>query len=177
MSTIRRMAVIAVGAVLGAAGCATTTSQQLAYNHSAGKRCESLKDLDQRVQKLLSAHSIERVEPAFHEVPHFAGPSPLFVEGAELYLVADADTNAAFVERTLACHAASSATQAQPNDPFRVHGIRSISTEYVGHTIRVSIRGIDRQAGEEIWKRTQTLRGVGRVEVQQLGAAEHAPGL
>jgi hypothetical protein len=177
MSIMRSMAVIAVGAVLGTAGCATTTSQQLAYNHSAGKRCESLKDLDQRVQKLLSAHSIERVEPAFHETPHFAGPSPLFVEGAEIYIVADADTNEAFVERTLSCHAASSGTQTQPNDPFRVHGIRSISTQSVGHTIRVSIRGIDREAGEEIWKRTQTLRGVGRVDVQQLGAAEHVPGL
>ena len=177
MSIKQRLAWVAVGGVLSTAGCATTTSQQLARNLSAGQRCEDLKSLDQRVQKLLSAHSIARVEPAFHEVPHFAGPSPQFVEGAEIYIVAEADTNEAYVERTLSCHAVAGATPGQTHDPFRVSGIRSISAESAGPTIRVSIRGIDRQAGEEIWRRTQALRGMGGVHVQQLGAADHPPGL
>jgi hypothetical protein len=177
MSITQRLALAAVGGMLSIAGCATTTSQQLARNLSAGQRCEDFKSLDQRVQKLLSAHSIARVEPAFHEVPHFAGPSPLFVEGAEIYIVADADTNEAYVERTLSCHAAVAATQAQAHDPFHVSGVRSISAQSAGPTIRVSIRGIDREAGEEIWRRTQALRGVGSIHIQQLGAADHPPGL
>ena len=177
MSIHQRLVWVAVGGMLSAAGCATTGSQQLAHNLSADQRCEDLESLDQRVQKLLSAHSITRVEPAFHEAPHFAGPSPQFVEGAEIYIIADADTHESYVERTLSCHAVSNATQAQANDPFRVSGIRSISAQSAGPTIRVSIRGIDRAAGEEIWRRTQALRGTGGVHIQQLGAADHPPGL
>jgi hypothetical protein len=170
--SITRSVLVALGAMLSMVGCATTTSQQLANNHTAGRRCEALTDLDQRVQKLLSSNSIDRVEPAFHEVPHFAGPSPLYVEGAAIYILADTDINDAYIERALSCYAAASSGPSLIEHPLRVEGIRSVSARAAGPTIRVSILGIDRASGEEIWKRTQALHETGgRVEVRQLSSA------
>lgn len=169
--SITRSVLIAFGAMLSMVGCATTSSQQLADNHSAGRRCEAIKDLDQRVQTLLSSSSIDRVEPAYHEVPHFAGPRPLFVEGASIYILAENNVNEAYIERALSCYAASANAQALSEHPLRASGIRSISARSAGQTFRVSILGIDRAAGEEIWKRTQALDAGGKVEVRQLSSA------
>jgi hypothetical protein len=167
----KRFALITLGAMLAAAGCATT-SQQLASERVTGTRCESITNLDQRVQQLLAASNIERVTPAYLEVPHFDGPKPLYVEGAEIYIPAEAGINEAYLERALSCYAAASSASDQSQHPLRADGIRSISARESGQTFRVSIRGVDRKAGQEIWKRTQALRNTsGTIEIRQLGSA------
>jgi hypothetical protein len=98
----------------------------------------------------------------------------LYVEGASIFILAADVINAPHVERTLSCYAGAraNASQSHAHDPFRVDGIRSISAHHAGQTIRVSILGIDRDAGEEIWKRTQALHEAGgTVEVRQLSSA------
>ena len=166
----KRFALITIGALLAAAGCATA-SQQAASHQVRGTRCQSISDLDQQVHQLLAASNIQHVTPAYHEVPHFEGPKPLYIEGAEIYIPAEAGTNQAYLERALSCYAAQSGT-AQASHPLRAPGISSISARESGQSFRVSIRGVDRKAGEEIWKRTQALRNnSGRIEVHQLSSA------
>lgn len=168
--TSKRFALIAAGVLLAATGCATT-NQQAASQHVTGTRCDSLTDLDQRVHQLLAASNIERVTPAYHHVPHFDGPKPLYIEGAEIYIPAEAGINEAYLERALSCYAASRSGTAQPHHPLRADGIRSISARESGQTFRVSIRGVDRKAGEEIWKRSQALRNAsGTIEIRQLSS-------
>lgn len=165
----KRFALITVGVML-AAGCATT-SHQTASHQVAGTRCASLSDLDERVHQLLAASNIERVTPAYHEVPHFDGPKPLYVEGAEIYIPAEQGLNEAYVERALSCYAASASGTGQAHHPLRADGIRSISAREAGQALRVTIRGVDRKAGEEIWKRTQALRNpAGTIEIRQLSS-------
>lgn len=173
----KRSALIAVFAVLGSAGCATT-SQQIASNRVAGSRCEALSGLDQHVQHWLAASNIERIKPAYHEVLHFAGPKPTYVEGAEIYIPAEAGMNQAYLERAFSCYAASS-SHALATDPLHSKGVRSVVAREAGQSFRVSILGVDREAGEEIWKRTQALRNAGvRVEVRQLSSAPaSSPGM
>ncbi|HTU58431.1 MAG TPA: hypothetical protein VMF89_08355 [Polyangiales bacterium] len=160
-----------VGALLAAAGCATA-SQQVASHQVTGTRCESISDLDQRVHQLLAASNIERVTPAYHQVPHFDGPKPLYIEGAEIYIPAEAGINEAYLERALSCYAAAQNGTAQAQHPLRAAGIRSISARESGQTFRVSIRGVDRKAGAEIWKRAQALHNAsGTIEIRQLSGA------
>lgn len=160
-----------VGAVLAAAGCATT-SHELASHQVAGTRCASITNLDQRVDQLLAASNIERMAPAYHEVPHFDGPRPLYIEGAEIYIPAEAGINEAYLERALSCYAAADGGAGQAHHPLRAPGIRSISARESGQTFRVSIRGVDRKAGAEIWKRAQALRNAsGTIEIRQLSGA------
>lgn len=169
--TSKHFAPIAIGALLAAAGCATT-SQQVASHQVSGTRCSSLSDTDQRVQQLLAARNIERVSPAYHEVPHFDGPKPLYVEGAEIYIPAEPNLNQAYLERALSCYSASGGDES--HHPLRAQGIRSITASETGQTFRVTIRGVDRKAGEEIWKRAQALRN-GTVEVRQLSSTNLQP--
>lgn len=169
----KRFALITLGAVLGAAGCATT-SQQIANNRVSGTRCESLTDLDQRVHQLLAASNIAHVTPAYHEVPHFEGPKPLYVEGAEIYIPAEPGINEAYLERALSCYAASASGSGQAHDLLSTEGIRSISARESGQTFRVSIRGTDQTTGKEIWKRAQALRNTGTIEIRQLSST-HQP--
>jgi len=164
-------ALIALGALLAGTGCATT-SQQTASQKIVGTRCASISDLDQRVQQLLAASNIERVTPAYHEVPHFDGPRPLYVDGAEIYIPAEPGINEAFLERALSCYAAAGSGGADAHHPLRAAGIRSISARESGQTFRVTIRGVDRKAGEDIWKRSQALRNAsGTIEIRQLSSA------
>lgn len=166
----KRFTLTFIGALLATAGCATT-SPQVASHQVTGTRCESLTDLDQRVPQLLAASNIERVTPAYHQVPHFDGPKPLYIEGAEIYIPAEANINEAYLERALSCYAAKSGS-AQAHHPLHAAGIRSISAHESGQTFRVTIRGVDRKAGEEIWKRTQALRNAsGTIEIRQLSTA------
>jgi hypothetical protein len=157
----------ALAAALSVSGCATT-SNQVASQRVSGTRCEALTNLDQRVQQLLSANNIVRLEPAYRMTPHFDGPKPAYVEGVAIYIPADAGVTEAYVERALSCHAASSG-RALPSDPFRVDGVRSITANEVRQTIRVDILGVDREAGERIWHTAQGLSA--RVEVRQLSSA------
>jgi hypothetical protein len=167
----RRIALITLGAVLGVAGCASS-SEQVARNRITGTQCEALTDLDQRVQQLLTPSNIERVEPAYYEVPHFAGPRPLYVAGADIYIPAEAGINQAYLERVLSCYAASSSREDHAHDPLRAQGIRSISARESGQTFRVSIRGVDQASGKEIWKRAQALRKpAATIEIRQLGSS------
>jgi len=167
----KRSTLTIIGALLAAAGCATTSSQ-VASHQVTGTRCESITDLDQRVQQLLATSNIERVTPAYHQVPHFDGPKPLYIEGAEIYIPAEAGINEAYLERALSCYAAAQSGTASAQHPLRAAGIRSISARESGQTFRVSIRGVDRKAGEEIWKRTQALRNAsGTIEIRQLSSA------
>lgn len=167
----KRFALFTAGVLFAAVGCATTT-QQAATHRVTGTRCDAITNLDQRVHQLLAASNIERVTPAYHQVPHFDGPKPLYIEGAEIYIPAEAGINEAYLERALSCYAAAQSGTAQPHHPLRAQGIRSISARESGQTFRVSIHGVDRKAGEEIWKRTQALRNAaGTIEIRQLSSA------
>lgn len=166
----RRITLTLIGTLLAVAGCATTS--QVASHQVTGTRCESITDLDQRVHQLLAASNIEHVTPAYHQVPHFDGPKPLYIEGAEIYIPAEAGINEAYLERALSCYAAAQSGTASAHHPLRAAGIRSISARESGQNFRVTIRGADRKAGEEIWKRAQALRNAsGTIEIRQLSGA------
>jgi hypothetical protein len=162
--TTFREILIAAFACSALAGCGATAPQQ-ARSEVAGVRCASLSDAQRQVSTLLAAQNVQRVEPTYHEVFHRSGPQRMYVSGARIYVPGEPGLNEAYLARALSCHAASPAgAAANASDPLRVDGVRSIAVQAFGQGFAISVTGVDRAAGAEIWQRADALSRAPRVE-------------
>lgn len=152
------------------AGCAGAAAQQPRTELATAGQCSGLDDIDQQVAELY-ANKISKVEP-IHRTQFVARAiQPRYVAGAQLTVPAERGMTAAYLERTLSCHAAARTDAAHPNDPLRVEGVEDIDVEARGPSFRIAVTGLDRAAGKAIWQRARALEAQNtQVEVEQVAS-------
>ena len=166
--------ILAVGITGLLGGCAATTHTQQTANHIAGAQCASLPASDRDAANLYEPGRVTRVEPLVKKEFLARAIQREYTAGAKLYVPAQRGLTQPYLERALVCHTASHAAL-HPNDPLRVHNLKSVSVATSGHSFVVTIAGADKAAGKEIWQRASALTsGSGEVDVRQLSAAPTA---
>jgi hypothetical protein len=156
------------------AGCAGTTAQRPTTELATGGSCSGLDDADRQVAALY-AGKVSNVKP-IHETTFVARAiQPRHVAGAKFTVPAERGVTAAYLERTLSCHAVASSAAGHPNDPLRVEGIRNVNVRERGPAFEIAVTGVDRDAGKAILERARALESQGsRIEVQQIAASAPA---
>jgi len=162
-------AFMAAGLVCAAVGCASAARPQ-ANTQIVGAHCAGLEDVNRQVADLYRAERVEHIKPLYREQFLARAVQRRYVAGAELYLRPQQGWSAPYLDRVLSCHAGSD-TSAHPNDPLRVFNVESVAVRARGPHFIVTIAGVDREAGEEIYQRAKALRDPSsQVEVRQLSA-------
>ena len=177
MTNLRNLTIIA-GLAVSVSACAAATQPRETARVS-GLRCASLEGSERQVAELLRPGNVSKVEALQHEVNYYGDVQPLYIAGAKLYVPAEPGLSEAYLARALSCHAAQTASGVQhPNDPLRVAGVHRVDVRSSGQTFEIAIIGVDRDAGEAIWQRTQALRDAStQIQVEQLGSAASSASL
>jgi hypothetical protein len=162
-------AFMVAGSICAAVGCASAGGPQ-ANTQIASAHCVGLEDVHRQVADMYRADRVEYVKPLYREVFVARAVQRKYVAGAELYLRPQQGWSAPYLDRVLSCHAGSEAS-VHPNDPLRVFNFERVVVRARGPHFIVTITGVDREAGEEIYQRARALRDPSsQVEVRQLSA-------
>lgn len=160
--------------ILTGAACAASTQQQASTTVAQGAACDRVENLEHQVARVYKLAHVRDAQPLYTQRFLARAIQPREVIGAELYVDAEPGVNQPYLQRVLSCHAAASST-AHPNDPLRTQNVRALDVRMQGHQFVIAVTGADRQAGREIWQKSQALlQSGGNVQVQQLSAAESA---
>lgn len=164
--------------ILTGAACGAASTQQAANTTvGLGASCERVENLEQQVARVYNLAHVRDAQPLYTQRFLARAIQPREVVGAELYVDAEHGISQAYLQRVLSCHAAASST-AHPNDPLRTQNVRGLDVRVQGHQFVIAVTGADREAGREIWQKSQALlQSGGQVEVQQLSAAKAEPKL
>lgn len=162
---------------LGLTACSQATTRAPETISASGLACASATDADSQLAAVYAPGAVKRVEPIYHQPGIYEEqPHPVraylpsrHVEGATLYVAAPRDTNPAYLERVLTCHAAGATVAQAGNDPLRVTGVRDVDVRAVGGQLRIDVRAVDRAAGEQVLEHARGLQG--SVSVTQVAAA------
>ena len=161
-------AIIVTGAACGA------STQQASTTVARGASCERVENLEQQVARVYNLAHVRDAQPLYTQRFLARAIQPRELIGAELYVDAEPGVNQPYLQRLLSCHAAASGV-AHPNDPLRAANVRSLDVRVQGHQFVIAVTGANREAGREIWQKSQALlQSGGSVEVQQLSAAKTA---
>jgi hypothetical protein len=175
METIMSLKVttIVAAAAMALAGCSTTTAPDALSGTTTPNLCSGLPDTSATVSELYASGGAYGAEPVYRREFLARAIQPRRIAGATFSVAPEPDTNAAYLERVLTCHALAGSGEAHPNDPLRAAGVRHVGVKQVGPAYRVVILGTDHRAGGEIWRRAQTVVGDDvRVEVEQVAAVD-----
>jgi len=181
--TIKRT-LVAVGTAVALTACSAATRPAQAPTTLARASCGGIADLDQEVSNLY-ASGVTRVDKLYLDDPKGAAPNTRagtaqparYMAGATLYVPAERGVSSAYLERVLSCHAAGRTASGHDQDPLRVAGVQDVNVREAGPELRIAIAGANADAGEAILQRARALSSrSGRVEVQQLSAAETVGG-
>jgi hypothetical protein len=137
---------------------------------ATGASCSSLEGSQETLAELYKPGTIYRADPIEETVFHARASTPVYVMGASLKVRAEPGMSAPYMQRVLACHAASGGA-VHPNDPlFPKSGtLAKLSVEESKFGFAINVVGDSRKTGEEILKRAETLTGQGaNVDVQQV---------
>lgn len=138
---------------------------------ATGASCAGLEDSQATVAELYKPGTIYKAEPIKEKVFRARAAQPTHVMGASLKVRAEQGMSAPYMERVLACHAASGGA-VHPNDPLfpQAGTLAKLSVEESKFGFNINVVGDSRKSGEEIWKRAEMLTGQGaHVEVEQVG--------
>jgi hypothetical protein len=160
---------ILIAALTGCAG-----AQQTSHMQASATDCRTLSDADRELANVETLQRVSSVEPyKRRDLRTRATQQLTYTAGARLYVPAQQGWSAPYLQRVLACHAASG-NASHANDPFDVQGSR-ISVVPRGTRYEITIAGNTREAGQQIWQRAQALEGNGHVEVHQLSQSSTTP--
>lgn len=139
---------------------------------ATGASCGSLEGSDVVLSELYKPGTIYRAEPIEEQLFRARASQPTRVMGASLRVRAEPGMTAPYMQRVLACHAASG-NSAHPNDPLAPQNgqLARLSVEESQFGFTVNVVGDSPKSGEEIWQRAEVLTSQGgTVEVEQVGS-------
>lgn len=142
---------------------------------ASGASCSSLEGSQETLAELYKPGTIYKAEPIKETVFRARASQPVHVMGASLKVRAEPGMNAPYMQRVLACHAASGGA-AHPNDPLvpQKGTLAKLTVEESKFGFRIDVVGDSRETGEEIWKRAEILSGQGaHVEVEQVSSLQN----
>jgi len=163
-----RIATSCVAALMSTALCACAAATPQPRIASAAS-CSGLQT-GETVRALYAPGNIRKVEPI--QTTQFLARAiqPTYIAGANLYVAAQPGLHEAYVERVLSCHAASGRA-VSPHDPLVAKGVSDVDVSPAGSMLRISITGVNREAGKDIWRRARALHELrGEVSVEQISA-------
>lgn len=165
---------LAAAIILTGAACGASNQQASTTTLVQGASCERISDLDQQVARFYKLAHVRDAQPLYTQRFLARAIQPRELIGAELYVDAEPGMNQPYLQRVLSCHAAGSG-KALPHDPLRAQNVRALDVRAQGHQFVIAVTGANREAGREIWQKSQALmEAAGTVEVQQLSAAAPA---
>ncbi len=138
---------------------------------ATGASCSSLEGSEETLAELYKPGAMYTAEPIKERIFRARAAQPERVMGATLKVRAERDMNAPYMQRVLACHAASG-QGAHPNDPLVPASgtIAKLSVEKSKFGFNIQVTGQDPDMGEEIWQRAEILTNQGsRVDAEQVG--------
>lgn len=166
------MKISTISAVLFSTFALACSTQEEPRSVASGASCSDLKGSEALLTELYKPGAIYRAEPIEEQVFRARASQSTRVMGASLEVRAEPGMTAPYMERVLACHAASG-NSAHPNDPLAPKNGRlaelSVKESQFGFT--VDVVGDSPKSGQEIWQRAEVLTSQGgTVEVEQVGA-------
>lgn len=138
---------------------------------ATGASCASLEGSQETLAELYKPGTMYTAEPIKERIFRARAAQPERVMGATLRVRAEREMNAPYMQRVLACHAASG-QGAHPNDPLIPASgtVAKLSVEKSKFGFEIDIVGQDPKMGEEIWQRAELMTNQGaRVEAEQVG--------
>ena len=163
--------------MVSGAACGAGAHSVNATTVASGASCNRVANLEQQVSQIYDTARVRHAAPLYTTRFVARAIQPRELIGAELYVDAEPGMNQPYMERVLSCYAAAGSF-AHPNDPLAAANIRDLDVRVQGHQYVISVTGADRHAGKEIWQRAAALlESGGRIEVQQLSAADSTPAM
>lgn len=161
-----------ISAVLVSIFALACSTQEAPRTVATGASCSDLADSEALLTDLYKPGTIHHAEPIEERIFRARASQQTRVMGASLQVRAEPGMTAPYMERVLACHAASG-NAAHPNDPLAPQNGRlaelSVKESQFGFTVNVV--GDSPKSGQEIWQRAKVLTSQGgTVEVEQVGA-------
>ncbi len=160
---------IALPASLLLLACST---QEAPRTVATGASCSSLSGSEETLAELYKPGAIYSAEPIKERIFRARAAQPERVMGATLKVRAEADMNAPYMQRVLACHAASGKS-AHPNDPLLTSSgtIAKLTVEESKFGFTIDVVGENPETGAEIWKKAEVMTGQSTsVEARQVAS-------